>query len=221
VACEKLHEVNRRHLKDRFLNQLSEVLAREKTSNPRLKQSTAKHVAAAAWVNSKCDSPMTILLAKNEGLDERDRRLLGKLQTWLRAISATGKAPLKENDLLWDSRADKEGFIGYSQCRLEVYVSQIGQCKLDVLELGVDDLSTGQIQRLLRLCGTYSNSPKISALKEAVDLAYELRCADWRRFDNPSFAKILKAVFMLGRLRAAYECFKTTALSFSPEDRKA
>ncbi|KAJ4382545.1 hypothetical protein N0V86_001765 [Didymella sp. IMI 355093] len=70
------------------------------------------------------------------------------------------------------------------------------------------------MQRLLRLCGTYSTSPRISALKEVVDLAYELRCADWRRFDKTSFSKTLKAVFMLGRLRAAYECFKTTALSF-------
>ena len=53
MACEKLHRATGHTLKDRFLSLLSEVLAREKTSNSRPKQSTAKHVAAAAWVNCK------------------------------------------------------------------------------------------------------------------------------------------------------------------------
>lgn len=41
-----------------------------------------------------------ILLAKNKGLDKRDYRLLGRLQTWLYAILATGKAPKIEKDII-------------------------------------------------------------------------------------------------------------------------
>jgi hypothetical protein len=64
MACEKLHRATGHTLKDGFLSPLPEVLAREKTSNSRPKQSTAKHAAAAAWVNCNCDSPLTVLLVK-------------------------------------------------------------------------------------------------------------------------------------------------------------
>lgn len=100
VACEKLHRATGNALKDKSLDRLSELLAREKTSNLYPKQSTVKHVAAAVWINLSCDYPTTILLAKNDGLDERDRKLLGQLQTWLSAISMTGRAPSKEKDFL-------------------------------------------------------------------------------------------------------------------------
>ncbi|KAJ6193713.1 hypothetical protein J3E72DRAFT_433743 [Bipolaris maydis] len=214
VACERLHRATAHTLKDKFLDRLSEVLAREKTSKLHLKQSTAKHVAAAAWINPSCQHPTTILLAKNEGLDERDRKLLGGLQTWLRVISMTGRAPSKEKDLLWDSRADKEGLIGYSRLRLELYVSQVSRSKVDVSGLDVDDPSTGPIQRLFQLCETYSNSPSIPTLRETVDLAYELRGADSHQLKKPSFTKVFRAVLMLSQLHATYKCFKTTALSF-------
>jgi hypothetical protein len=214
IPCEKFHRANEHNLRDKFLDRLSEVLAREKTAHSRQKQSKAKHVAAAAWINSDYDSPITILLAKNEGLDERDHRLLGRLQTWLRAISATGKAPAIGKDVIWVGLADKEGLIEYSRSRLEFYVSQISQCKLDVGTLGADASPTGRLQRLCWLCSTFDNSPTVSALGEIVNLAYELRCTDWRHLDQTHCAKVVKAVLMLSRIRVAYECFKTTAFSF-------
>ena len=43
-----LHQASNHLLKDKFLDRLSEVLAREKAANPCTKQSNPKHVAAAA-----------------------------------------------------------------------------------------------------------------------------------------------------------------------------
>jgi hypothetical protein len=214
IPRERIHRAKAQDLKDKFLNRLSEVLAREKTANSRQKQSKAKHVAAAAWIHSDYDSPTTILLAKNEGLDERDLRLLARLQIWLRAILATGKAPAIEKDTIWVGLADKQGLIEYSRCRLEFYISQISQYKLDAGRLGADASPAGRFQRLWWLCSMFDKSPTVSALGEIVNLAYELRCTHWRHLNQTHPAKVVKAILMLGRIRVAYECFKTTAFSF-------
>lgn len=214
-----LHEANGQDLKEKFLNRLSEVLAREKIGNSGSRRSKAKHAAAAAWINSDDGSPTTTLLTKHEGLHERDRRLLKRLPTWLRAISLIGRAPAIEKDSIWVGLADREGLVEYSRCRLEYYISQICQCKLDFGRLGIDASSADRTQRLCRLCGTSDNSPTTSALLEVVKLAYELRLTDcWRDLDQAYCAKALKAILMLGRLRVAYECFETAAFSF-PELR--
>jgi hypothetical protein len=211
-ACEGLHQATDHILKDKFLDRLSEVLAREKTAD------SPKHVAAAAWVDSNHDSPTTILLAKNEGLDDRDRKMSTVLQIWLRAVSATGKAPVIENDTLWAGVAGSEGLVGYSRCRLEFYVAKISQCKLDVGRLDAHASSIGQLQRLCELCRTFDKDipETTSLLSKIVNHAYELRYNDWHGVERSYVTKVLRPVSMLGRLRAAYECFKATALS-TPE----
>ncbi|KAF2998448.1 hypothetical protein E8E13_000994 [Curvularia kusanoi] len=140
MACEKLHRANSNALKDRFLDRLSELFAREKASI-----SSPKHVASAAWIDSSSGIPLVLI---NE------------------------------------------------------------------LKLDADESPKGQIQRLLRLCGTYEGNPSDSTLEEVVELAFELRSFDWRQYNTPSLVKIYKNTLMLGRLRAAYEYFKTIALSF-------
>lgn len=220
IPSAGLHQASSRILKDKFLDRLSEVLAREKTPSWCSKKSDPKHVAAAAWINSDYDRPTTILLAKNEGFDDRDRKILARLQVWLRAISATGKPPAIDKDTIWIGSGGGEGLVEYYHCRLEFYVSQISQHRLDVEGVGGKTSSTSQLQRLCQRCSTVGNNPTVDILSEIVNLAYDLRDTDWSHLkhrDDGSgnrFAKVVGAISMLGRLRAAYERFKVTALSF-------
>ena len=80
----RLNRVSHRALKDKFLDRLGEVLAREKSNVQKSDRKDAKHVAATAWINRYAEDPITILIAKNEGLDNRDNRMAGRIQSWSR-----------------------------------------------------------------------------------------------------------------------------------------
>jgi hypothetical protein len=119
-------------LKDRFLDRLAEVFSREKSSAQCRGRKDSSHVAATAWIESdaKSGSPLTVIVAKNEGLDARDREILSRLQVWLRAVSVTGQDRSAQTDKIWIGDG---GLVDYSRNRLLYHVSQIMDKKVTEL----------------------------------------------------------------------------------------
>jgi hypothetical protein len=123
----RLNKAFRSAMIDKFLDRLGEVLAREKSHVQQSVRNDSKHVAATAWISGDEKFPITVLLAKNEGLDNRDSRMAARLQSWLRAIAATGRPSPIQADTLWIGSENGEGLLEYSRSRLEYYISQINQ----------------------------------------------------------------------------------------------
>src|SRR5436305_327681 len=115
----RLNRASLSTLKDKFLDRLSEVLAREKSHVQQSNRTDSKHVAAAAWIDRDGNDPITVLVAKNEGLDNRDSRMSARLQSWSRAIASTGRPPTILTDALWIGNETGEGLLEYSRSRLE------------------------------------------------------------------------------------------------------
>ena len=71
---------------------MGELLAREKS---------ASRVAAAASVRADVGHPMTVLVAKNEGLDDRGMAMVFSFQQRLREVTSTGHNQSILTDSLW------------------------------------------------------------------------------------------------------------------------
>ncbi|KAI0476856.1 hypothetical protein F4859DRAFT_521444 [Xylaria cf. heliscus] len=83
-------EVN--YIKRKTLDRLAEMLARFKKPNAprsRRKNSAAKHVTSAVMVEDPTGKAVTIFCAKNEGLDDADKRFLTELETLLQQVAMT------------------------------------------------------------------------------------------------------------------------------------
>jgi len=211
----RLNRVSQRALKDKFLDRLGEVLAREKSNVQKSDRKDAKHVAATAWINCYVEDPITILIAKNEGLDNRDNRMAGRIQSWSRAIAATSRPPAIRTDALWIGNETGEGLLEYSRTRLEYYISQINQLGSAMETLAAQaGIYAPVITCLQSLCKNLEWDSTIHQLNYIVSIAYQIRYICLKLPGSSEVPKVLRAILMLGRLRAAYECFKSTALTF-------
>jgi hypothetical protein len=199
-------------LKDRFLDRLAEVFSREKSSAQCRGRKDSSHVAATAWIEAdvRSGAPLTVLVAKNEGLDELDRNVLSKLQRWLRAVSVTGQDRTAQADKLWIGDG---GLVDYSRNRLLYHISEVMDKKVTELAKSSTDFAV-QIIHLQSLCRAVNSGSTIQQLSSIVDTAYPLRDALKRIPVQPGHRKAVRSINMLTRLRAAYECFKSVALTF-------
>ncbi|KAJ4297504.1 hypothetical protein N0V90_005396 [Kalmusia sp. IMI 367209] len=197
---------------NKFLDRLGEVFSREKSSFQHGSRQGSKHVAATAWIGSNTKSPLTIILAKNEGLDDRDRKMSSQLQLWLRTVAATGRHPSVLADILWIRDV---GLVEYSRSRLWYYISQINQLDQYISTLAARSVIYGPVITCLQcLCQNATTDSTVRQLSDIVNVAYILRYA-WKDLRaNVEHMKALRSINMLGRLRAAYECFKSVALTF-------
>jgi hypothetical protein len=189
-------------LLNKFLDRLGEVFSREKS---------ASHVAAIALIRADVRNPMTVLVAKNEGLDDRDLRMLFRLQQWLRAVAITGRDRSILTDSLWVGEA---GLIEYSRQRLWYHISRVQKDrKVASLAALPSDVSM-HITRLQCLCRNAKVDSPVREFSDIVETAYNIRYM-WEscRVDG-EVMKAVRDINMLGRLRAAYECFKSIALTF-------
>lgn len=208
-----LHRIPRSNLKDKFLNRLAELLARDKSAAQGLSRMDSKHVAAAAWIKGTGEEPATILIAKNEGLDDRDRRMLDRLEMWLRVIASTGRVPDVQSDHLWVGSSQWEGLLEYYRNRLEFYISLINQLGSAVGPPSAEAGENGPtVAHLQSLCRDFNQRSTPRQLGDIVGLAYAIRYTPWSLNTN---TKAAKAILMLGRLRAIYESLKSAALTFS------
>ncbi|KAL7969223.1 hypothetical protein HDV63DRAFT_66176 [Trichoderma sp. SZMC 28014] len=203
---------SRNALIDRFLDRLGEVFSREKSFVQHGNRQGSKHVAATAWIRPGIKSPLTIILAKNEGLDDRDRKMSSQLQVWFRAVAATSRHPSIQIDIIW---IGDTGLVEYSRNRLWYHISQFNQLDQLVKRLAAQSSIYGPVITCLQgLCQKASINSTVRQLSDIVNIAYIMRYM-WRDLrDNVEYMKALRSIDMLGRLRAAYECFKSIALTF-------
>jgi hypothetical protein len=197
---------------DKFLDRFGEIFSREKSSAQHGSRQGSKHVAATAWIRPGTKCPLIIILAKNEGLDDRDRKMSSRLQLWFRAVAASGRCSPVVTDIIWNGDT---GLVEYSRSRLWYYVSQINQLDHLINPLAARSVIYGPVITCLQcLCQNATLDSTVRQLSDIVNVAYTLRYV-WKylRADDKCM-KAVRSINMLGRLRAAYECFKSVALSF-------
>ncbi|KAF2117310.1 hypothetical protein BDV96DRAFT_644734 [Lophiotrema nucula] len=208
----RLTTYSRDALIDKFLDRLGEFFSREKSSVQHGSRQGSKHVAATAWIGPGTKSPLTIILAKNEGLDDRDRKMSSHLQLWLRTVAATGRHSSLLVDIIWIGEI---GLIEYSCGRLNYYVSQINQLDQSMNVLAARSGIYGPVITCLQcLCQNATKDSTVRQLSDIVNVAYILRYTWKVSGASMGHMKAVRSINMLGRLRAAYECFKTVALTF-------
>lgn len=196
---------------NKFLDRLAEVFSREKSHPQSSNRQDSEHVAATAWIEPDDEHPLTVIVAKNRGnLDDQDVKILASLKRWLRLVTLTGHCPSTQTDRIW---VGDGGLVEYSRSRLWYHISQIHETDktLPTVPFGVVAVRVEDMQRLCR--GVQRDLP-VEQLSNIVNAAYDNRCA-WRDLPVQSeHKKAVRAINMLGRLRAAYEYFKSVALTF-------
>ena len=197
---------------DKFLDRLGELFSRKKSSILHGSREGSKHVAATAWINPGTRSPLTIILAKNGGLDDRDWEMSSQLQLWFRTFAATGRYSPLPADVLW---IGDTGLVDYSRSRLWYHISQINRLDQLMNILAARSVIYGPVITCLQcLCQNAVTNSTVRHLSDIVNVAYILRYA-WKDLGtNVEHMKLSRSINMLGRLRAAYECFKSVALTF-------
>jgi hypothetical protein len=211
-ATSELATFPRDALKDKFLDRLAEVFSREKSSAHCRGRKDSSHVAATAWIeaDARSGSPLTVIVAKNEGLDARDREMMSRLQIWLRAVSLTGQDRSAQTDKVWIGDG---GLVNYSRSRLLYHISQIMDKKVTELAKSSTAFAV-QITHLRSLCRDVNSGSTIQHLSSIVDTAHRLRTA-WKCIPvQPEYRKAVRSINLFARLRAAYDCFKSVALTF-------
>lgn len=153
-------------------------------------------------------SPLTVHIAKNGGLDDTDQKILSKLQLWLRAVSQTQRPPPTQTDRLW---IGEDGLLEYARERVWYHITQINQLSGEVAALAAHaGIYSSLVNQLQCLCGRATDDSTLQCLNGIIDKAYELRCV-WSELDPVKHRKALRHIGMIGRLRAAYLCFKPVA----------
>lgn len=211
-STARLTTHSRDALIDKFLDRLGETFSREKSSVQHSSRQGSKHVAATAWIRPGTKSSLTIILAKNEGLDDRDRKMSSQMQLWFRTVAATGRPSPVLADIIW---IGDNGLVEYSRGRLWYHISQINQLDQLMNTLAArSDVYGPVITCLQDLCQNATTDSTVRQLSDIVNIAYILRYV-WKDIQaNVEHMKVLRSINMLGRLRAAYECFKSVALTF-------
>jgi hypothetical protein len=198
---------------DKFLDRLAEVFSREKSFPQSSKRHDPEHVAATAWIKSDAKSPLTVIVAKNRGfLDDRDMKMLARLEKWLRIVAITSHDRSIETDSIW---AGAGGLVEFSRARFWYHISQIRELKQTPTGPASSwgDLAV-QITDMKRICYDIEFDSPTQQFSGMVNAAYDRRCMWKGRPVREECRKAVQAINMLGRLRAAYECFKSVALTF-------
>lgn len=207
----RLTAYSRDALINKFLDRLGEVFSREKSSVQDRGGQGSKHIAATAWIRPGTTSPLTVILAKNEGLDDRDRKMSSQLQLWLRTVAGTGRHSPVVADVMWIGGI---GLVEYSRSRLWYHISHINQLDQLMNKLAARSGIYGPVITCLQcLCQNATTGSTARQLSDIVNVAYTLRYV-WKDLRaEVEHMKALRSINMLGRLRAAYECFKSVALT--------
>ncbi|KAL1876172.1 hypothetical protein VTK73DRAFT_9610 [Phialemonium thermophilum] len=202
-----------------FLDHVAETFAREKndpTSRARRHERrrgashdrAANHVAAAGLV--MVGPEPRVCIAKNGGVDDADRDLARTLTVWMRTIAVTGQRPAMDRDIAWARLVDS------SRQRLDVYATRIRAHAQEALvaAFSADQSAAAAVlaEELYSLSAQYQADRSIGLLKRMVSAAYGLRYEAAPAGLSDHGRRVRRDVFFLGRLRAAYEVFKETAI---------
>lgn len=198
---------------DKFLDRLAEVFSREKSLPQSSHRQDSEHVTATAWIEPDAKHPLTVIVAKNKDfLDKRDMKMLVRLKQWLRIVAITGHHRLIQTDSIW---AGEGGLVEYSRGRLWCHVSQIKEIDVTLASPTARPGDAAvQIAAMQSLCRDIRHDSPVQQFSSIVNEAYEKR-SRWKDDSvQKEHRKAVRAINMLGRLRAAYECFKSVALTF-------
>jgi hypothetical protein len=99
-------------LKEKFLDRLAEVMARE--MNPNKKRND---VFATGTLDFEHQT--VIYLARNDGLLDTHKKMMRMIQIWLRAVASTGERRVISKDKMWSE------LVTWSLPRLEYYRDQL------------------------------------------------------------------------------------------------
>jgi hypothetical protein len=217
------HELSKLAQKEKqlvkFLNHVAETFAREKSipwsqikrherrSGTRSGRG-ASHVTASGLVTT--NGELTVYIAKNGGVDDKDEELARYLTIWMRTIAATGKRPTIDSDIMWAKLVD------YCRQRLDIYATHIGSLSQSELTVTYVEGSDGNalIRELHNLSSTYKTDRSLDLLRRMVSIAYQLRYEPAPDVLSIASGRVRSTICFLGRLRSAYEAFKETAIQF-------
>lgn len=197
---------------EKFLDRLAEVMAPQKTL-PRDEtasgRSDADHVSATALIQE--NDKHTILLTKNNGFDNTDKKFLQTLQIWLNIVAILKRRPSIERCILWKK------LLTYNLTRLSFYIAKFLDQK-EIRHWKKLSSQTSELEYLILCCRKYNSDRSDSGkLQKIVFDAYKLRYKErlTLRDQSCSYAT-MKWVRFLGRLRAAWEIFAEFALTLHP-----
>jgi hypothetical protein len=100
-------------LKDKFLDRLAEAMAREVT---RAKKGDDVFVTASL----DSENQTVVYVARNGGLADSHRKIMKKIQVWLRAVASAGERRNIFKDKMWSE------LVLWNLPRLEYYRDQLG-----------------------------------------------------------------------------------------------
>jgi hypothetical protein len=180
----------------------------------------AKHVAATALTESFGEA--AIFVAKNEGLDNEDEKMLAVLNMWIQCMANTGVRPSIAKDPVWAK------LLVYYDARIAFYIKRFIDTLPDLQMSPSSDMSSSFAQKLNRLhtlCADLMTEGQFefnqTKVAEVVSLANELRLdlkfQPYMSTLSPgSRARtVYTTVCYLGRIRSAYETIKEAAMHFA------
>lgn len=200
-------------LVEKFLDRLAEVFSCVKSLPQSSNRQDSEHIAAAAWIKPDDGHPLTVIVAKNRGfLDDRNLKMLAKLEQWFRLVAITSHDRSAQTDKIW---AGDGGLVEYSRDRLWYYISAVQRIEEPQdTTVAVHGDVPSQIADLQRLCRNIQHDSPVQQFSIVVNAAYDQRSTWKGRPVRTEHRKAIRTINMLGRLRAAYECFKSIALTF-------
>ena len=204
----------RLRLKEKFLDRIAELLARQKTCREEGEGSherqDADHVAAAVMVEYA--DKVTMYVAKNGGFDRQDLQLRTHLERWLRAVASAGYRPNIDKDTMW-----KEMLVFWSG-RLHFYRRRVLNLLQHTEFWRASNIAVeAKLAELLELCrqdaGPGQGSPVLSKIvRSAYALRYDEGLTQLLRSKETKAAQAEQCVALLGRLRAIFDTLVECAM---------
>lgn len=211
ISCPKERQLAK------FLDSIAETFSREKSiplahaqrhirRRSNAKGKGAGQVCASGLVMG--NQHPTVYIAKNEGTDDKDKKLAEHLTIWIQAIASTGRRPAIDKDLVWTM------LLNYYEHRLDMYASQIESFSEADITAAFTEGSNGvaRAKELHSLSVEYKTDKSSEVLRRMISIAYELRYEPNPATLSPRSREGRNSIYFLGRLRSAYEKFKETAV---------
>lgn len=205
----------------KFLDHIAETFAREKSTYAKRHQRRsgggiktgrgASHVTASGFVKAANREPR-VYIAKNGGVDKKDKQMAQTLTRWICAIAVTAHRPKIDTDRVWTE------LVRYCKQRLDVYAKRVGSLLpvhlMTAFREGSDGMDPARELHGLAVKYKPTDHDSVETLKRMVSMAYSLRHKPVPDAVSNHGKKARASICFLGRLRAAYEVFKETAIEF-------
>jgi len=198
-------------LKEKFLDRLAEVMAREMKPDKK-----RNDVFATGTLDFEHQT--VIYLARNDGLLDIHKKMMRMIQIWLRAVASTGERRVISKDKMWSE------LVTWSLPRLEYYRDQLRSSFTIFQGPLLESRSTVIVSKLeaLQICCTSKRTvaPENVTLvwTDIITLCFELRyqpslLPELETCLGTTKAKLMwRNIAFMGRLRSAFVSLNFTSL---------